>query len=57
MKAQEQVERLRTLQESFDNLAEKAQIVVIDPDAYMPCDLDALDAWWAEQPTDKETIE
>lgn len=57
MSAQSEIEKLRTLQESFDNLAEKAQIVVIDPDAYMPCDLDALDAWWAEQPTDKEITE
>ena len=29
----------------------------IDTTLYAPCDLDALDAWWAEQSTDKETIE
>ena len=26
----------------------------IDTTLYATCDLDALDAWWAEQPTDKE---
>lgn len=29
----------------------------IDTTLYAPCDLDALDAWWAEQPTDKEITE
>jgi hypothetical protein len=29
----------------------------IDTTLYSPCDLSALDAWWAEQSTDKEIIE
>jgi hypothetical protein len=29
----------------------------IDTTLYAPCDLSALDAWWAEQSTDKEITE
>lgn len=54
MKAQEQIEKLKSLQESFDNLAEKAQIVVIDPNAYMPCDRSKIDEFFDNLPIKEE---
>lgn len=54
MKAQEQIERLKSLQEIFNNLAEKAQIVVIDPDAYMPCDRSKIDEFFDNLPIKEE---
>lgn len=54
MSAQEQVERLKSLQECFNNLAEKAQIVVIDPNAYMPCDRSKIDEFFDNLPIKEE---
>lgn len=63
-KTQKQVDRLRTLQESYDTMAEgfenilsKIVLASIDPSTYMPMDKNALDAWWAVQSTDKEITE
>jgi hypothetical protein len=54
MSTQQEIEKLRTLQECFNNLAEKAQIVVIDPNAYMPCDRSKIDEFFDNLPIKEE---
>ena len=45
------------ISEVGDNFTIEIDKGTIDTTLYAPCDLDALDAWWAEQPTDKEITE
>jgi hypothetical protein len=43
--------------DTTDAMTIEIDLGTIDTTLYSPCDLDALDAWWAEQSTDKEITE
>ena len=54
MSAQAQIERLRSLQEIFNNLVDKTVLMSIDPNTYLPCDESKIDEFIASLPTKEE---